>query len=727
MRHLFVYTLLSTGLVFSSLGQSSTSIPVDINLDIKHSVGDFSTFDRAKWINLHADLTDSEWDSDALRDQFLEEYDVYLGRNNGLLPWHVTQITEDPNKPGWPNVNDIATRATTAKKDYASSASAHKHESRLTGMMIGGQWANYPKEKELGPTSAKWQLVNNEAAAEYYAHAIKHFFGEGGSSGQPAPTYVEVINEPMWNAVSGHNTTREAVADFHNAVAEGVRALNPDVKVGGFTAAATSHQDNDFLHWEQFWKMFIDRSGESMDFFSLHLYDTSDGLPDGPEDVQYVSGSRTEAKLEMVEHYSKITLGEVKPWVISEYGYWGRAGLDGTPYTKERDWGNIRSFSSIMMQLMERPHTIEKSMPFIILKANWWGEKNGNKYPYRLLRQKSELDGETGNEWVYTEIVKFYQLWSDVKGTRIDTHPGNLDIQVDAYVDGNKMYLILNNLLFEDQTIDLNMAGVNGNTITNVTSKQTLLVNNEPVLEEKTLTLPVAQVELAAEGTMILEYAFENDVLIDETSDESRYYADDYLKPIASGKTLSYNIDGVGLADQGEAVLRLGIGRDHSMSKKPTITVNGSAISVPTNYRGYDQNNFDTFFGVLEIPVPYHVIKANNEVKITFPDTGGHISSLALQVSNFSREVKRSTPEVEVKVLSNEVRLTNNLTIFPNPAKGMLNISGELVQNEYRILNLSGIPIKQGIVQGGTISLNGLPTGLYVLILADRSFPFIKK
>ena len=216
--------------------------------------------------------------------------------------------------------------------------------------------------------------------------------------------------------------------------------------VGGYTAAHPEHVTNDFDHWNKNWKAFIDIAGNDMDLFSFHLYDVQ---KKGTGIKTYRAGSNMEAIFDMIESYSKLKLGKVVPFNISEYGYYA-PDLDGTYYTKERDWYNLRSFSTIMMQLLEKPDVIIKSMPFMLLKATWWKPPSDQpadaKYPYRLLRQKKELSGEQGDEWVYTELVKFYQLWSNVKGTRIDTKAGDIDIQVDAYVNGEKMYLILNNL-----------------------------------------------------------------------------------------------------------------------------------------------------------------------------------------------------------------------------------------------------------------------------------------
>ncbi|MEM6698278.1 MAG: 3-coathanger stack domain-containing protein, partial [Bacteroidota bacterium] len=98
----------------------------------------------------------------------------------------------------------------------------------------------------------------------------------------------------------------------------------------------------------------------------------------------------------------------------------------------------------------------------------------------------------------------------------------------------------------------------------------------------------------------------------------------------------------VTLGAQGEAVLRLGLGRDLSASRVPTISVNGNAITVPTDYRGDVQLEHDNFFGMLEIDVPYSdLVNGNNTISVTFPDAGGFVSSCALQLFDFSKAITR--------------------------------------------------------------------------------------
>ena len=76
----------------------------------------------------------------------------------------------------------------------------------------------------------------------------------------------------------------------------------------------------------------------------------------------------------------------------------------------------------------------------------------------------------------------------------------------------------------------------------------------------------------------------------------------------------------------------MSIGREHDLSKTPEVLVNGEKVEVPSNWKGYDQANRKKFFGAIEIPIPMNFIMKNNTIKISFPDAGGHLSSLILDV-----------------------------------------------------------------------------------------------
>ena len=456
-----------------------------------------------------------------------------------------------------------------------------------------------------------------------------------GRNGQKIPSYVEIINEPAYESMGGkldYTHSIEEIANFHVGVADAIRAQAPDLKIGGYTTAFPDFEVGNFQRWENRWKMFMDIAGEKMDFWSIHLYDFG-SIRGGEKELR--SGSNVEATFDMMEHYSKLSFNKIKPVVISEYGAQTH-DYNNKPWSPYRDWLHLKASSSLLMSFLERPQHIASAINFIIVKAEW-GYNTALDIPYasRLMRKSNEPSEYTG-EWVYTDMVKFFQLWQNVNGTRIDTKSTDLDIQVDAYIDGNKGYLILNNLDFSEHTINLNFFDTKNENVSSILKRHLTLVGETPILDEETFTSPLSSVTIGAESTIILEYTFENPITINETSNEVKYYAETYYKPISADQPQIFNINNVSKDTYGEAVLRIGVGREHGKSLHPTITVNDKIIDVPTDWRGYDQAQRERFFGVLEIPVPFDVLQSNNTISVSFNDAGGHISSVSMQVFNFS-------------------------------------------------------------------------------------------
>lgn len=693
------------------------AIKVDVNLDLRHSVNGTDSFARERFIVIHENLFSNDWDSDAQRNSFLTDYDVYLGRDNGSLVWQYNQSFEDPARPGHPLLSSLSSKGLADRMRYANSPAAREVEGRTGSMMVGGQMSIFPTSGPTNPNACcgpanGWTYANGSALGEYMATAVREFYGNGGETGQIRPTMVEVVNEPFYQAAEW-NTTPLQIAQWHNDVAEQFNLILPEVMVGGYTAAFPELERNGFDQWRDNWKMFMDEAGDNMDFYSVHLYDY--GVPANPEQVVRRSGSNIEAVLDMIEHYSMLTSGEVKPWNISEYGYWS-PGINGTPYTKERDWHNLRSFSTMMMQLMERPDVMLKTVPFVLNKATWWTHPSGNNYPYRLMRQKNELAGESGTEWVYTELLQFFELWKDVRGKRIDTWSPDPDLQADAYVNGNKAYVILNSLEFSDQVIDLNVLNPQEAAITGIKIKHLYRQPNLlPVLEETTHTA-LSSFTLGQEATAVFEYTFAENLVLDESTEEEKTYATDMLRPIVANQPLTFRVEGVTAGARGEATLRLGIGRDRGKSRRPTLLVNGTPVNVPEDYRGYDQNNRDRFFGTLEIPVPYVLLQENNEVTVAFPDGGGHVSSVALQTFSFSREVVRGSNivgTIQPQLTETQVR------VYPNPVYREMTIALDpgLPEATISLVDSSGRIITRLSGQRGTLRLPviTLPSGVYLL------------
>lgn len=705
-------------------------VNVKINMNVKHDVGGVSTFDRSKFITTHANQTEAEFDGDNvstdLRNDFLNGLDVYLGRDTGGITWTLNQMNEDATRPGYANPTQITSSGTSSKSSFASKTNLHQYENRKNQVLCAQMfpfWTGTGKKA----TSKGWYLANATATGEYMGRYIKDFSGNG-TNGPKAPAFVEVINEPDWDVLGNlaeYTNSIQEIADFHNGVAAAIRAQVPTAKIGGYTNAFPEFEVGNFQRWNNRDKLFMDVAGANMDFWSIHLYDFP-SISNGKKMLR--SGSNIEATFDMMDQYSMMKFGVQKPYVISEYGAQTH-DYNNSKWSSYRDWLILKGMNSQLMAFLERPNNINIAIPFVVTKAEWgYNATTGIAYTHRLMRKANEPASYTG-QWVYTDLVKFYQLWKNVKGTRVFVKSDNLDVLTNAYIDGNKAFVVLNNLNFTPTTINLNLFDTKNVAITSIIKKHLTLVNNSATLEETTETSPLSSVTLGAESTIILEYTFANPITIDQTNNETKYFATTYLQPIVANQANVFQVNGIQKNTYGDAVLRIGLGRDQGQSKFPTVKVNNTTINVPTNYRGYDQAQRARFFGVIEIPVPFELLTANNQISVTLADTGGHISSVVLQVFNYSSNF--------LSVDSN--KLENNLlvNVYPNPVDNELNIktsSDSILNSMAMIYDVSGKLVQKGFITNENVSLNvgKLSKGIYVInFIKDNknisSLKFIKQ
>ncbi len=662
---------------FSISTSAAPSVTLSVNVDVKHSVGGEDLFDRQKFITIHASNTDPDWfggNAQSLNapnaradliDHFMDGYDVYFGRDTGLMRYQLSLLPEHPGKSGFVDDSALTLAGNDQRNRYstdtgARAVSSRSHEDRQLDAIVAAQL--HPFWPDGQNTGSGWAFsqsnTNSEpfgtATGDFLARYLLIFFrsGPGNSEGQPKPKYFEVINEPLYELVdiAASPIAFDLVFQFHLTVAEQVRAAssllagdNSDVLIGGYTAAFPDFEKDGFQRWIERHKRFIDLAGADLDFISIHLYDfagiqTADGTK-----KRFRKGSNLEATLDLLEAYTSSQFGAPKPLVVSEYGARIHV-LEDEAWSPQRDGIQMRGINALQIQMMERPHLILKAVPFIVLKAEWG--RTSVPYPWRLMRQAKEAPEEIGDEWVYTDMVKHFQLWADVNGTRVDTHATDPDLQVDGYLEGNRLYLIVNSLEFSDTRFDLELLGLADTQIESTTIRHLMTASDGvPVLEELSNQDPRSVFTLGAEATMIIELTLDQPVTPSETSIESKHFAPDLITPITAGQQLTFKIDGVPLTSTGEAILRLGLGRAHGLSITPEVLVNSTAVAVPQDYRGYDQlldgAGRESFFGVIEVPIPHQLLQPNNTIALKFPDDGGHVSSIGLQVFAQSRPVVR--------------------------------------------------------------------------------------
>ncbi|MEM6771825.1 MAG: agarase, partial [Bacteroidota bacterium] len=492
-------------------------VAVDVNLNVHHVLGDVTTLERKKFITIHADQTTRDWfENDNLRpdvaDHFLNGYDVYMGRNTGAVQWTMnSQVDQDPSRLGFADTTHLASLGTTRRNNYANQTAWHPFEARTENVLCTQIHPFYPNGQLTNKGWAFSQAdTENEpfgtASGEFYAHYIKHFFGNGGASGDPLPKFIEITNEPLWDLPDEIDN----VFKFHKTVAREVRKKHADAVIAGYCTAFPNLEENNFQRWETRWKRFMDEVGDDMDLWSIHLYDFP-SISNGQKRLR--RGSNVEATLDMMEHYSTLKFGEVKPFLITEFGA-SSHDYRGA-WSAYRDYLHNTAANALAMQFMERSNNIAQALNYTMLKAKWGSPSVDNTWQARLLRMQGEPSSFSGS-WVYSDRVHFYELWANVRGKRTDVKAAHLDIMSDAYVDGDKAYVVLNNLAWEPKELKLNLFGLTNVSADELMVKHYHLADDNAVFDRNPGVIDTTYFTsgnipntftIDAEATMILEYS----------------------------------------------------------------------------------------------------------------------------------------------------------------------------------------------------------------------------
>lgn len=542
---------------------SAQSVKVDINANVEHSVNGVSNFGRERRIMVHASAIENDFLGEKEKLDYLMDLGVAFGRDTGVPMFYFSQTQGDranstpPGEPfpfGHPDEfsRDSLDSQATNYFDLmpVKYPDAIEYFNRGPQMIMSTQprpsfpnWSSYSWFGGALTSDDPWRPRTMLQGAEWHAAFLEEFYlrNEGDPGVLPMPEYWEVVNEPdmQMNTTGpeGHVSTWEALWDYHNVVANTVRARlgNKAPKIGGMTwglhdlhlgdstafgaprlqgdallnafyandagsmaiknrvrngifAASNTMGDpntsRDWYQWDVIWKGFLDAAGSNMDFYSIHLYDWPKWKSPGG---RIRTGMHSEGVMDLLEWYdTKMVPGARKEVIVSEYGAVSGIYLEqGTTLDRTRmRWEKLKPFSQMMMQFMERPDYITASLPFITVKATWGDQGKTQPYAQTLLDRDYSTCEETATEftnctWNFNPAIHWYELWRDVDGTRVDTYSSDRDIQVDAYVNNDNgehhLYVIVNSMHIEPTDVDLSFAGISGNAIQNVTVRHLYL------------------------------------------------------------------------------------------------------------------------------------------------------------------------------------------------------------------------------------------------------------
>ncbi len=634
-------------------------VNVTIDMNCQRYLGEVSELDRTKYFSMHSSSNDVEHTT------FKNDYNVTGGRGFwGPYSFALNRTGTVGSYPAEKNGND---NLKEVKKGFVSTE--HPRNAFIDGIDVtsAGNWA-----------------------VEYF----KDFVDQGGRN-----EFFELMNEPFvhaddfytggWNN-DENNRIKLQMAQMYNEVAKRIHetpALD-NMKVIGYSSAWPSMELNDFGHWNDNMKMFMDIAGENMYGFSTHLYD---GINVTGQDTRR-SGSNSEAILDLIENYSYTKWDVIKPHAITEYG--GIESGFGDDYSALASVQSVRSINHIIFNLLEREDRLANSIPFITGKATWHITEANNYQPYvPALFIPTNIGEPNPAGWQYSSKIHFYELWKDVKGKRILIKSDNPDVQTQAFVDDNKMFVALNNLDDATQTVNLTTLSSIAGLMDIKIKALKIYTDAMPEMTIETTTSALNTIDLIEGETVILEYTFNNPIVFDNALRLKNYYTQTHLQPISANSEILYNFNNVE-AGSGFATLRMSIGRKHNVSKKPLVKVNGINVEVPDNWKGYDQANRDDFFGMIEIPFSSLILQENNTISVEFPDSGGRVSSLILSVELYDNAPDSSTLATVQSTSNSCPGQANGIITLTPLTTGTLNadISGNNLNNSYSFSSKFDIP-----------------------------------
>lgn len=653
---------------------------ITIDHKTQRFINNVSQLDRGKYINFHGYFGNNSSDSDLV--SFRNTYNLPAGYSGSRRFWSPLNKVDDDLAGTIPSVSNIY----NGTRQVDGTVSTGKLNSLMNNPNL---------DYSVVDISARSQNV-----ASYIAQSFKDEWPD-------VPTYYEPLNEPMVHADEFYPQNANAtqtniiitkICEFYQDMGAAMHAVPElqNMRMIGYASAWPEFERNDFNIWDTRYKKFMDIAGADMDGFSLHLYDGVGVNNSGGRR----SGSNVEAIMDLIEAYSFEAFGVVKPMAVTEYGRLVASQPNWTPtnnisnYESVENSQAVRSQMHMVMSFMERADKMLITIPFSVGKSD----------PLTDLFSRAALWVEQHNgSYALTERRFFYEMWKDVTGKRVHINSSNIDVQTQAFVDGNKLYVVLNNLNDNTQTVNLDLLNQAG--LQNVQTKRLkIFANQVPQLTNSTANSAPTSLSIAYGETVVLTYTFGSNVTFTNDITSKKYYATTTLKPITANTDVTFTINGVATG-QGQATLRVGVGRALNANLSPTITLNNQTVSYSGDIiRGYDQHNRTNFFGTLEIPVSMSLLNAGtNTVKVRFPDGGGHVSSAILQVQTYTNPVNPGTG-----VMATFQNLgSNKYMSAQNPAQ-MATTTTLGSTEEFELIDLDG-----GSLAGGLVALQG-SNGNYV-------------
>lgn len=547
----------------------------------------------------------------------------------GFIPgrgaFHYTLMTswaglkEDSERPGYADF-------TTTKEIYAKSQPAiDKFESLYPS--IGKDYVltldGWPKWMWENPNSGQSEhfgtpsYSNFDAAADAAAQLIKSIDTRFDGLG---PKYVEVKNESTipqewWFFQSEPEQAWSYLSEFHNKVAEAVKAENPDVLVGGPSSAFMYLEKNDFDEARAQLK-FMDETKDSLDWYSHHFYENSNLFIHDRENNSdgFLSG-RMEAVLDLLNAHM-VNTDNVKPIYITEEGTYNTAGSDADYFQK------LVAHNGYMLRFMNYSDTIGMLVPYLYPIINWRPNSNDTFYKYN----------ETMNGLMeeMTPLEAYLDMWKDYRGAFLPSEADQERVYTNAVRYNDKVYVAVHNLNTQRVNLDLNVFTGDAN-IASVTRKHFFLEKGKLTYEEENVA-DLDNVYMRVQEMSVFEITLDSNPSFTKTWERQFAYAPEELVPTSPNAPAVFKIESLPTT-LAKATLRIGFGKtgsgfttDMSVVVNPDNPANTQNFSKDLEYT----NKPGDLLTFAEFELDASKLLADNTIHITIPEDGGYITSVQM-------------------------------------------------------------------------------------------------
>ncbi|MER2494363.1 carbohydrate binding domain-containing protein [Catenovulum sediminis] len=519
------YSALAIAGLLAFQAQANNSTEIKIYPKNKLFIGDVSDLQRNKFFNIHSSPNDPAM-QDIERDYILNELNASFGRSFSS-PFNKNMGSN------YPDTQSVMQSGAQNLQNYAKFP-----------------FAGYDVSRQVMTEHPYNMIVEGNdpvAGARFVADYFQYNFDDTNR-----PGFYEPMNEPFVHAhefVDGpwDNSNNEAMqrhmAKWFAEIGREFDAREIPVQVVGFSSAWPSLELNNFNHWETRMRMFMDTAGEVMDGIAFHLYDGVNVT--GQDNLR--SGSNAEAIMDLQETYSQLSFNKVIPHAVTEYG----GIVKGFPdeYSAAKSSQELRSYNHLLFSLLAREDRLLTSIPFITGTAQWYYQANNfNPYSATIYRpDPDKIKNGKVNGFLETEKAKFYKLWADVKGYRIDFSEQDPDLATQVFAYGNKLYVCLNNFDSASKAVNLNFMQNLGATAVRIKRLDVPYGEAANYSDQTQVTIPTS-FTLNPDETLIAEYQLAQPLDIQHQIHRNTYYADTHLLPISANQTLRFNFNHVEVA-----------------------------------------------------------------------------------------------------------------------------------------------------------------------------------